>query len=206
MDGIPLYNRQGESVGTVQVPASFEGPVRSPLIWQAVRIHLGNQREGNANTKRRGEVRGGGRKPWKQKHTGRARAGTIRSPLWRKGGIVFGPHTREYRQRMPVRMRRLALADSLRSKCAAREIAVVETLEGMGLKTKALAAFLKRIQAGGGALLVVDRSAPDLARIARNIPKVEVRPASDLTCYDVLATPKLVLTSEALKQLEGCAQ
>lgn len=202
MEAVQLYNREGQTVGSVPVPKVLEGPVNRPVLWQAVRSYLANQRQGTADTKRRGEVRGGGKKPWRQKHTGRARAGTIRSPLWRKGGIVFGPHPRDYRTALPARVQRLALVNSLRAKLGTQSVAVVESLEGLEPKTKALAGFLRRLQAEEGTLLVVDRPSAVLARISRNLPKVAVRPASDLSCYEVLRSRKLVVTAEAWKQLE----
>ena len=166
-------------------------------------MHLANQRQGTADTKRRGEVRGGGKKPWRQKHTGRARAGSIRSPIWRKGGIVFGPHPREYRYALPEKLRRLALLNSLRDKFSSQAVMVIQGLDGLTPKTKALAGLLRKLQVEKKALLVVERPAPTWNRISRNLYGVEVRPVSDLTCYDVLASDKLVVTAEAFKQLEA---
>ena len=203
MPGIELYNLEGKVVGSVPVPKSLEGSVNRAVLWQAVRQSLANQRQGNADTKRRGEVSGGGKKPWKQKHTGRARAGTTRSPLWRKGGVVFGPHPREYRYELPQQLRRSALVHSLRAKFDSQEVAVVEGLDAMEPKTRNLAKLLKQVGAVKKALLVVGKPAPMLARISRNISGVSVIPASDLSCYDVLASAKLVVTADALKLLEG---
>lgn len=199
---VKLYDAQGKAVGSVDVPQALEGPVNRLVLWQAVRMYLASRRQGTADTKRRGEVRGGGRKPWRQKHTGRARAGSIRSPIWRKGGIVFGPHPREYRYDLPDRIRREALVSSLRAKVESQELAVVETLDGLKPKTKELAGLLEKMEAGRGALMVVDRPSPELARISRNLPKVRVQPASDLNCYEVLASPKVIVTGPAWKQLE----
>ncbi len=199
---VKLYDAQGKAVGRAELPKVLDGPVNRPILWQAVRMYLANRRQGTADTKRRGEVRGGGRKPWRQKHTGRARAGSIRSPLWRKGGIVFGPHPREHRYELPERIRREALIHSLRAKVRGQGLAVVETLEGLAPKTKELAGLLEKMEACCGALVVVDSPSPMLARISRNIPKVIVRPASDLSCYEVLASPKVVVTSAAWKQME----
>ena len=203
MEAIQLYNVHGQVVGTVYLPKILEGSGDAPLLWQAVRMYLANQRLGTADTKRRGEVSGGGKKPWRQKHTGRARHGSIPSPIWRKGGIVFGPHPREYRYELPQQIRRKALVASLREKVGSHHVVAVDGLDSLPLKTKPLAELLKKINAGGGALVVVDRPAPQLARISRNIPKVEVKPVSDLTCYDVLFYPGLIVTSSSLKQLEA---
>ena len=203
METIQLHNAQGQVIGTVDLPKSLEGSGDTALLWQAVRMYLANQRQGTADTKRRGEVRGGGRKPWRQKHTGRARHGSIRSPIWRKGGVVFGPHPREYRYELTQQIRRKALAASLRERVSGNQVVAVDGLDSLPPKTKAFAQLLKKIKAEKGALVVVDRPAPQLARISRNIPKVKVKPASDLTCYDVLAYPQLVVTSSSLKQLEA---
>ncbi|MBI3322360.1 MAG: 50S ribosomal protein L4 [Candidatus Omnitrophica bacterium] len=199
---VTLYSLQGKAVGSVDVPEAFRGPVNRSVLWQAVRMYLANRRQGTADTKRRGEVSGGGKKPWRQKHTGRARAGSTRSPLWRKGGIVFGPHPRDHRYELPEQIRREALVNSLRAKVGSGEVAVVETLEGLGEKTKALAGLLEKMDACGGALVVVDAPSAILARISRNIPKVIVRPAAELNCYEVLRSGKVVLTGAAWKQVE----
>ena len=198
-----LYSAQGKVVGSVPVPQVLEGPVNRAVLWQAVRQFLANRRQGTVQTKTRGQVRGGGKKPWRQKHTGRARAGTIRSPLWRKGGVVFGPHPREYRYELPGTVRRAALVSSLRAKIVSQAVTVVESLDGVEPKTKSLAHFLKSAQVEGGTLVVVEKSSPLLARISRNIPKVMVRPVAELNCYEVLASRKLLVTAAALKQLEA---
>ena len=202
MAGVQLYNMQGKVVGSVDVPSTLEGPANEAVLWQSVRMYLANQREGNADTKRRGEVEGGGKKPWKQKHTGRARAGSTRSPIWRKGGITFGPHPREYRYALPQKLKKVALLNSLKTKFSRQEVLVLENLDGLQGKTKALAELLKKIDASRGALVVVEKPSLELLRSARNIPKLLVRKVSDLNSYEVLASSKLVVTSGALKQLE----
>ena len=206
MPEIDLHNLEGKVVGSLQLPKTLEGSAQESLLWQAVRMYLANQREGTADTKTRGEVRGGGRKPWPQKHTGRARHGTIRSPIWRKGGIVFGPHPREYRYKLPAQIRRKAFVESLKAKLADHGILAVEGLDGLEPKTKSLYQFLQRIKVTDGALLVVEEPNPLLARISRNLPRVDVKPAMDLTCYDVLYYPRLVVTSGGLKKLESIVQ
>jgi len=203
MPTIDLHNSEGKKVGTLPLPKSLEGPADKAVIWQAVRMYLANQRQGTADTKTRGEVSGGGKKPWAQKHTGRARAGSIRSPIWRGGGIVFGPHPREYRYQLPLKIRRKALVESLKAKVGDQAVMAVESLEGLEPKTKALHKLLKEIKINRGVLVVIDRPSSLLARISRNIPRVAVKPASDLNCYDVLSHPQVVVTSAGLKQLEG---
>ncbi len=202
MSDIQLYNKEGALVGTLDLPKTLEAPPEKAILWQAIRMYLANQREGNADTKRRGEVRGGGKKPWAQKHTGRARAGTIRSPLWRKGGVVFGPHPREYRYELPRKIRRAALLQSLRAKVETKNLLAVESLEGLPSKTKAFAEFLKKIKVEAGAVVVVDQVHPHLFRVSRNLPNVVVRVAKDLNCYEVLRFPHLVVTSAGWKKLQ----
>ena len=206
MAEIRLHNLEGQVVGSVPVPKAFEGPADTALLWQAVRNRLANRRQGTADTKTRGEVSGGGKKPWRQKHTGRARAGSIRSPLWRKGGTIFGPHPRDYRYSLPQTLRRKALAAAVQAKVSQEAVMAVETWEGFSPKTKALSQFLKKIQISGGALLVVERSHPTLVRIARNLPKVDVKAVSDLNSYDLLVHPRVVFTQEGWKQLEALVQ
>ena len=201
---IQMFDLEGKAAGSVPVPAALEGPVNEAVLWQAVRMYLANQREGNAETKTRGQVSGGGKKPWRQKHTGRARAGSIRSPIWRKGGIVFGPHPHDFRYELPASVRKVALINSLRDKVGNEAVAVVKSFEGIAPKTKALAGLLRKIQAAEKALLVVEKPSPELVRISRNLAGVTgVKPASDLNCYDVLSATKLVVTAEAFKGWEA---
>ncbi len=203
MSEIRLHNLDGQAIGSVPTPKGWEEPPKGALLWAAVRRHLANQRQGTADTKTRGEVRGGGKKPWAQKHTGRARAGSIRSPIWRKGGIVFGSHPRDYRYAFPKRLRRLALLSSLRAKVADQSVVAVDSLEGLEPKTKSMGRLLGRLDVQKGALLVVDQASPVLNRICRNLPKVSVKRADDLNSYDVLSHSKLVLTAASLKRLEA---
>ncbi|MBI3614945.1 MAG: 50S ribosomal protein L4 [Candidatus Omnitrophica bacterium] len=203
MPEIDLHNLEGQKIGSLPLPKSLEGPADKAVLWQAVRMYLANQRQGTADTKTRGEVSGGGKKPWAQKHTGRARAGSIRSPLWRGGGIVFGPHPREYRYQLPAQIRRKALVESLKAKVSDQAVKAVESFEQLQPKTKALGRLLQEMKVEKGALLVTDRPSPLLVRISRNLPRVAVKPASDLNCYDVLSHHQMVVTSEGLKQLEA---
>lgn len=202
MSDIRILNLEGQVVGQLKVPESLTGSVNRKILWQAVRMYLANQRQGNADTKTRGEVRGGGKKPWKQKHTGRARAGSIRSPLWRKGGIVFGPHPREYRYSLPEALRRQALVESLKAKVSSDALLAVQGMDGLAAKTKALNKALELMKVENQSLLVVDQVNVNLVRASRNLPKVRVKRVADLNCYDVLHSSKLVMTPEAFGQLE----
>ncbi len=206
MASIQIHDIEGKVVGNATLPKALEGEVNRAVLWQAVRMYLANQRQGTADTKTRGEVSGGGRKPGAQKHTGRARAGSIRSPLWRKGGVVFGPHPREHRYELPAQIRRKALVSSLRAKVQENAVVAVEGLDRLTEKTKAVGQFLRQMKAAKGALVVVDRPSALLVRISRNIPRVQVKAASDVNCYDVLYHSRLLVTTAGLKQWEGLAE
>ncbi len=175
--------------------------VLKKLLHQVVIIHESNQREGNAHTKTRGEVEGSTRKPWPQKHTGMARAGTIRSPLWRHGGVVFGPRRREYRLGVTASMRRAALDSALLGKILDKEVSVVEALDVDPPKTKRMAALMKSIGFKRTVLLAVPNHDRKVWLSARNLPDVSVRPVRELNAYDVLRHKDLLLTREALEVL-----
>ncbi len=200
---IVLHSKEGRAAGTLPVSQTFGGPVNAAVLWQAVRMYLANQRQGTADTKTRGEVRGGGKKPWRQKHTGRARAGSIRSPLWRKGGIVFGPHPREYRYELPKALRVKALVESLKVRVQAGDLLAVEGLEGGTPKTAQIRELLNKMQLTTKTLVVTDGPDPALARITRNLPDVTVKSVANLNCYDVLRHDKLVVFAGVLARLEG---
>lgn len=199
---IPLHNQEGQAIGSISFEGILPKQVETAILWQTTKSYLANERQGNADTKTRSEVSGGGKKPWRQKHTGRARAGTIRSPLWRKGGIVFGPHPREHRSSVPQKIRRAALGMSLKARFEDEGICAVESLEGLPMKTKSFFDLLKKLNASQGALVVVEKPNGTLARIARNIPKVCIKPASDVTSLDLLRFKRVVVTKQALKQWE----
>jgi large subunit ribosomal protein L4 len=175
--------------------------VNEPVLHQAVVRHLANRRSGTADTKTRGEVQGTNRKPWRQKGTGRARAGSFRSPLWRSGGIVFGPHPRKYTQALPKKMRRLALISALSARAGAGDVIVIEEFALTELKTKAIASLLRTIEAGGGALLVTGARQPLLERVTNNLPGVWCTLADHLNAYDLLVAEKIVFTRGALDRL-----
>jgi len=198
------YQQDGTEKGTQDLPSGvFECEINEPVVHQAVLAHLANQRQGTAKAKGRTDVRGGGKKPYKQKGTGRARAGTIRSPLWRGGGVVFGPHPREYRQAMPKKMRRLALNSSLSSRAKSGDIIVVDDLNYTEPKTKTFAGMLKNVDVYQKKVLVVlDKSNHFVVRSARNIEGVRVTLGRMLNAYDVVWADKIILTQSALKAME----
>jgi len=198
------YLENGSEKGTIELPDDlFACEVNSPVMHQAVVAYQANQRHGSASTKERGDVRGGGRKPFRQKGTGRARAGTIRSPIYRGGGVVFGPHPRSYRQTLPKKVRRLALRSALSSRAKDDAVSVIEEPRFSEPKTKKFVEILSNMNIGDGKVLfVVDKPTPEVLKSARNIKVVKVVLASSLTTYDVIWAEKVVLTEGALKVVE----
>jgi len=174
---------------------------RSPLLHQAVVMQLANRRAGTTATKTKGFVRGGGKKPWRQKGTGRARAGSIRSPIWVGGGTVFGPTPRDYSYRMPRKARREALLSALSVKNRDGKIIVVSKLEPEEPKTKVMVKALAELKVQS-ALIVIAHADERVERSARNLPKVKVLRVEGLNVYDLLRYEHLILTEQALKLLE----
>lgn len=199
-----LYNSQGEKVGQIDLPDSlFAQPVNLALLKQAVDVYLANQRQGTHSTKTRGEVRGGGRKPWRQKHTGRARHGSIRSPIWRKGGIVFGPKPRSYRRLLPKKMRRAALKSALSLRAQGGDVLVVEGWKAEKPRTKEFKALLDKLPRTGKTVLFVTADyEPAVYLSGRNLPGVTVMEARELSPYQVLRHRQLILVQDALGRLE----
>lgn len=203
MPTVALYNTQGEIIGQVELSeAVFAAPVNEGLMHQAVQMQLANRRVGTAATKTRGMVQGGGRKPWRQKGTGRARQGSIRSPIWRGGGTVFGPQPREYGFTMPRKQRRAALRSALTSKVRSEDLLVVDRLDFDSPRTKEMAATLKRLQSPKKVLLVTEKADENVKLSARNIPGVTTIRAQDLNVYDVLNNSRLVITRSAVGVVE----
>jgi large subunit ribosomal protein L4 len=197
-----LYNANGDRVGDLDLSdQAFGATVNKPVLHQAVVRHLANRRLGTADTKTRGEVQGTNRKPWRQKGTGRARAGSFRSPLWRSGGIVFGPHPRKYTQALPKKMRRLALLSALSARAGAGDVIVIEEFVLTEPKTKAIAGLLRMIEAGGGAMLVTGDRQLLLERVTNNLPGVWCTLADRLNAYDLLVAEKIVFTRGGLDRL-----
>lgn len=182
-------------------PAIFAVKTRPSLLHQAVVMQLANRRAGSAATKSKGYVRGGGKKPWKQKGTGRARSGSIRSPIWVGGGTVFGPTPRDYSYRMPRSARKEALLSALSLKKQDGKLIVVDRLEPEQPKTKIMAKALADL-AIKSALIVIDRPDDKVERSARNLPKVKVLRVAGLNVYDLMRYEHLILTEAALKALE----
>ena len=200
-----VYESNGSQAGTVDLPKSlFEVEVNQFVVHEVVVAYLANQRQGTVNTKERSDVRGGGKKPWRQKGTGRARAGTIRSPLWRGGGTTFGPHPRDHRLKVNKKTRRVALKSSLTARAADGDIMVLKSMAFATPKTSVFAKLLKTLEAypRKKALVVVDKIDDATLKSARNLAGVRVTLANEVTTYDIVWADKIVLTSSALKRME----
>jgi large subunit ribosomal protein L4 len=200
---LPVVSQTLAKVGEIEVPAVVvAGPVREHLLHEVVRSQLASRRAGTVATKTKGFVSGGGKKPWRQKGTGRARAGSIRSPLWAGGGTIFGPQPRDWSYRLPRSARRGALRDALASRHAAGSLVVVDQLKLPEAKTKRMAECLSGLGLEDATVLVV-LAAPDdvVQRAARNLPGVKILPARALNVYDVLSHAKLLVTRAALEEI-----
>jgi len=197
-----VLNVKGEKVGKVDLQDNVFGQKPSKeFLHEYVTIYLANQRQYDSKVKTRTEVSGGGRKPWKQKHTGRARAGSIRSGLWRHGGVIHGPKNVERSFSMPRQKARLALAQALAARNAAGGIVVVDEIKLKEAKTKNVSKMLEALGCEGRTIIVLDQPNANLTLAARNIPNVEVFLTGDLNAYMVLRSKKLVLTQSALEKL-----
>jgi len=204
MPAAKLFTHTGEAKGEVQLSDTLFGiEPNSHVMWEAVRAYLANQRQGTARVKGRGEVRGGGRKPWRQKGTGRARVGTIRSTLWVGGARAFGPKPRSYYTALPKKIRHLALRSALSEKALADEVTVVADFQLAEARTREVAAVLKSLALGSErCLLVTAEHDADLARAARNIPTVRTLEARLLNAYEVLHVDRLLLMEAAVAKIE----
>ena len=200
---VEVLNVQGVAVGRLALDAAlWQGPVNLRLLSQAVAMYRTNLRAGTASTKTRGDVSGGGKKPFKQKHTGRARAGSIRSPLWRHGGSVFGPRPRPFYYRLPQTIRRQALLESLKGKLRDEEIVIVDALQADAPKTKPFAGLVEAFHITRKSLIVLNEPSEALVKSLRNLDAFELRSAQNLNALDVLNTSKLVITKDAFQRLE----
>ena len=203
MPEVEVLNRESRPVGKIELPQEiFGAPVRKDIIHEAVRNYLANRRQGTAATKTRGLVRGGGRKPWRQKHTGRARAGSIRSPLWRGGGVVFGPMPRDYSYRLPRKMKWAAINSALSAKLADGEIVVVDDISITKPKTKQMVSLLEGLGLKKSVLIVIPERDRTLELAARNIPTVDVTMVNELNIYTILTHEKLLFTQKAVEKMK----
>src|SRR5574337_1956799 len=204
---VDVVNAKNEKVDSLELPgAVFGAPLKSHVLHEVVRMQLAGRRQGTTDTKGRSDVSGGGKKPWKQKGTGRARAGTTRSPLWRHGGTTFGPHPRDYGFQVPKTVRRQALCGALTAKAQAGAIRVLESLSLEKPSTKAMRSLLQGVGATGKALLVLPGRDEVVEKSVRNLPGVRILTVQGLNVYDILRADTLIMTPEGVHTLrEGLA-
>ncbi|MGE5551437.1 MAG: 50S ribosomal protein L4 [Bacteroidota bacterium] len=203
MPNVPVYDIEGRQTGEITLSdAVFGVSVNRALLHDAVTLYLAARRLGTAKAKTRGEVRGGGRKPWRQKGTGQARQGTRRSPLWTGGGIIFPPQPRKYGFRMPRKARQLALRSALSSKVAGGELLVVEGLRFDEPKTRSMAGILAKLNLKDKTLVVLGQRDENVVKSARNIPGVTTLLPEGLNVYDILNHDRLLLARDAVGKVE----
>ena len=203
MPKVDLYNMSGEVVGDIELSENIFGiEVNEEVVHLAVLNQLANKRQGTQSTKTKSEVRGGGIKPWKQKGTGRARQGSIRSAQWIKGGIVLGPKPRSYKYTLPKKVKRIALKSALSSKVSESEILVLDTLSFENIKTKQMVNVLSKLNVDTTALIVLADKNTEVEKSANNIPGVKTAFVNTINVYDILKYDKFIITKEAVSKVE----
>jgi len=202
MPTVGVFNKEGNKVADMELNESvFAAEINEYALHQVVVALLANKRQGTQSTKTRSEVRGGGIKPWRQKGTGRARQGSIRSPQWIKGGIVFAPKPRDYRVSVPKSMRKVAMKSALTSKVQDNQMIVLDSLNFEAPKTKNVVEMLKALEATK-ALIITAESNEAVYKSARNIQGINVIPANNINVYDLLKYEKLIITKDAVSKIE----
>jgi large subunit ribosomal protein L4 len=204
MPSTPLYDRTGKAVGSVELSdVLFDAPVNTAVLHQVVTAQLAARRVGTHDTRTRGEVRGGGKKPYRQKGTGRARQGSRSAPHYRGGGTVFGPHPRSYEQRLPRKMKRLALRGALTAKLGDEQVKVIDAFGLDAIKTRDLVGVLRALDADGRVLVVAPGRDQNLELSARNLPTVEVILADSLNVVDLINADLVLIEQPALARMES---
>ena len=203
MPNVKVFNMAGQEVGTMVLADSvFGAEINAAVLHAAVRAYLLNQRQGTQSTLTRTEVSGGGRKPWRQKGTGRARQGSTRSPQWTHGGIALGPKPRSYRTDMNKKTKRVALFSALSAKVAEGKLIIVDDITCTEYKTKTMVNMLKALNVDNRALVVLDAVNPFTIKSCANIERVETTLATTINVYEILKADKMVITAAAVKKLE----
>ena len=203
MPKVAVYNIAGEQTGELELNDDvFNVEVLDAVLHQAVVMQQANQRQGNASTKTRGFVRGGGRKPWKQKGTGRARAGSTRSPIWVGGGITFGPHPRSYAFAMPKKARRLAIKGALSTKLQDAELTVLEAIDFAEPKTQNTVSMLQNLKSDKKTLIIIAERDDNVEKSSRNIPGVKTITSMGLNVVDLLYHDRVLVTKGAVAKIE----
>ena len=202
MSSLQVLDSEGKKSGTIDLPKEIFGEhINQDVIHQAVVMYQASARQGTVSTKTRKEVSGGGIKPWRQKGTGRARHGSIRSPLWKKGGIVFGPHPRDFSYSIPRKVRQGALRETLNVKYQGKNLICVDDFKKPFTKTKEFATILKNLSLTGKVLALLDGCDPSIQRVSRNIPLFRLMRSHDVNAYDVLRHKKILVTKTAFNNL-----
>ena len=202
MPNVKMYNMKGQNVGTIDLAETvFGAEINAPAMHSYVVAYLANQRQGTQSAKTRAEVSGGGKKPWRQKGTGRARQGSTRSPQWTHGGVVFAPKPRDYRLSLNKKLKRVALASALSSKVADEKIVVVDSIEMNEIKTKEMAKSLNALNAVKP-LVVIAENDENVVKSARNIDGVEITFVGALNTYEILKHDTLVISKGAVEKIE----
>ena len=200
---VAVKNQSGDTVETIDLnDAVFDVPMNPTLVHQAMVIYQGNRRQGTHDTKTRAEVSGGGRKPWIQKHTGRARQGSTRAPHWRHGGVAFGPHPRSYRKALPKKMKRAALRCVLSDKIRSDRLVCLDSMDSVDGRTKSMASLLERLNIGGSALVVTLGTDQDVVQAAGNLKKIYTLPVNQINAEALLSREMVILTVEAARWAE----
>lgn len=203
MPTMTVCNSKNEQVGEIELKdAIFSVPIKAHLLHEVVNMQLAERRSGTASTKGRKEVRGGGRKPWRQKGSGRARAGTRSSPLWRGGGVTFGPKPRDFTPKINKKIRKLALKMALTSKCKENQMVVLEGFELDEIKTKAFVEIMQVFEINS-VLVVIPEHDEIVVKSARNVPHTKVLRSDGLNVYDILKYQHLILTKDAVPKIEA---
>lgn len=203
MPTVSVYDMTGKQTGSMELnPEVFGIQPNKAVLHSAVVNYLANQRQGTHSTLTRAEVRGGGKKPWRQKGTGHARQGSIRAPQWTHGGIVFGPKPRDYRYTLPKKMRRLAMKSAFSSKVLSDDMMVLESLQLEEIKTKTIVNMLNALGATRKVLLVLPEKDEKVILSARNIPGVKTALVNTLNVYDILNSDKFIVVKDAVAQIE----
>jgi len=199
-----ILDKSGKRVDTIKINEKVLAQrINQDLLHKAIVMSLANKRAGTASTKTRSDCRGGGRKPWRQKGTGRARAGTIRSPLWRGGGVTFGPHPRDFSSSLPKKMKNKALVQAIVLKINEKNLIILDDLKIEAPKTKEAAALLKKLKVTDKDTLLVTKSLDEtIKKSARNLPKLELANVKDLNAYSILKNTKVILTKEAFLKVK----
>jgi len=202
MSKVTILNAEGKETGSLDIPDHVIGQrINTRVLHQAITMYRASLRQGTASTKERAQVSGGGKKPYRQKGTGRARAGSSRSPLWVGGGVTFGPHPRDFGYTLPKKVKKAALRESIKSKIKEKDLVCIDDLKQPFNKTKEMAQILKALKLSGKILAVLDGSDASVQRVTKNIRTFNLMRSEDVNAFDILKNKKLLITKTGIKKL-----